>query len=92
MIAVAAWAKRHGVSKMGRDYVFTEDQLQSYKNHANTITENGTTQLAKELGLPRETVALWARNNEVEKFSDNGREAYVFTEEQKAKMEAELCK
>lgn len=86
-VAVAVWARKNGVPKTGRDYFFTEKQYEAYKNrYKNRITPNGTTELSKELGAPREAIALWARENGVEKIEGNGHSYYVFTEKQKKEL------
>jgi len=92
-IAVAAWAKRHGVQKIGRDYAFTEeDRIAFIGKSSNLPVLNGAAQLAVSIGTTRNKVTETAVQLGIEKKLVNGRKAYVFTKSQKEKIREALCR
>jgi len=92
-IAVAAWAKRHGIQKVGRDYAFTEEERIAFiGKQSNLPVLNGAMQLAVSIGVTRNKITEQAIKLGIEKKLVNGRKAYVFTKEQKEEIRRAICR
>lgn len=87
MVFAGRWALGNGVKKYGRDYLFTDEEYERFRNRRR-IEEvtNGCAQVARELGLPETTVRAWAKANGVKKGGGSSGLSYVFTEKEKEKV------
>lgn len=92
MQTVSAWARRNNVAKMGRDYAFTDEQLETYLNKSSNLTvPGGAAFLAEELGVTREAITENARKLGYKKTLVDGRLAYVFTAQQEQELRGKIC-